>query len=140
MFLEMLEQHAVTILGVTVGGVSLATILGLGIYFVKQFRKVKKNIDTFATEASSIVETGFKSIVLPQKIKLDISNKIERPIQEGFNKLQQSQSEQYGDIKEALFLTLSILSKFKYANQLTDDEKLRLDSLLGKVVEEEVQL
>ena len=89
---------------------------------------------------TDVIEQSFKNAVLPQKIKLDISSKIEKPIKDGLTKIAETQEEQLLAIHNELLLILKILSKFSHTQKLTDEEQEALKEITGETSVEEIKL
>lgn len=81
---DAISEQVMQILSLSLCGVSVATILANVIYCVKSIhraaKKAKNDKDEFQKQlnvSKEYIENAFKSAVLPQKIKLDVSSKIE---------------------------------------------------------------
>lgn len=144
---DQFSQYFAQILSLSIGGVSLVTIIANVIYCTKSIAKAKR--DAKASEkamqeqiaiSKQYIEESFKTAVLPQKIKIDISEKIEKPIQEGLAKIGDTQNEQLQIVKQELLLILKILSKFTHTQKLTEEEQDELKELTGDMIVEEVKL
>ena len=144
---DQFSTQITQILSMTIGGVSVGTIIAAVIYCIKSIKSIrtdaaKNKIDTDEQLkiTKDFIEQSFKNAVLPQKIKLDISSKIEKPIKEGLEKIGDTQNEQLQIVKQELLLILKILSKFTHTQKLTEDEQDELKELTGDMVVEEVKL
>lgn len=144
---DAISEQVMQILSLSLCGVSVATILANVIYCVKSIRraakKAKNDKDEFQKQlnvSKEYIENAFKSAVLPQKIKLDVSSKIEKPIKEGLEKMEENQKDYLSKIHEENVMILKILSKFTHVNKLTEEELDELKLLVGDNVEEEVKL
>lgn len=146
----MFDQFSIQItqiLSMTIGGVSVGTIIAAVIYCIKSIKSMRKNaaqdkanMQEQLKVTKEFIEQSFKNAVLPQKIKLDISSKIEKPIKEGLNKIADAQEEQMLEINKELLLILKILSKFSHTQKLTDDEQEELKEITGETVVEEIKM
>ena len=98
---DQFSTQITQILSMTIGGVSVGTIIAAVIYCIKSIKSIrtdaaKNKIDTDEQLkiTKDFIEQSFKNAVLPQKIKLDISSKIEKPIKDGLTKIAETQEEQ----------------------------------------------
>lgn len=144
---DAISEQVMQILSLSLCAVSVATILANVIYCVKSIyraaKKAKNDKDEFQKQlnvSKEYIENAFKSAVLPQKIKLDVSSKIEKPIKEGLEKMEENQKDYLSKIHEENVMILKILSKFTHVNKLTEEELDELKLLIGDNVEEEVKL
>ena len=86
------------------------------------------------------IETSFKNAVLPSKIKLDVSEKIEKPIAEGLAKMEDNQKEYLQKIHEENQLILKVLSQFTHTKKLSEEDQDKIKEIVGEAVTEEVKL
>lgn len=145
--LDQFSEQIMQILNLSICGVSLATILANVIYCIRSIRRAareakrnKEDIDKRLEVSKEQIEEAFKNAVLPSKIKLDISSKIEKPIKEGIEKMEENNKEYLQSIKEQNLLILKILSKFTHTKQLTEEEQEELKEIIGESKTEEVEL
>lgn len=145
--LDQFSEQIMQILNLSICGVSLATILANVIYCIRSIRRAakeaKKNkddVDKRLEISKEQIEEAFKNAVLPSKIKLDISSKIEKPIKEGIEKMEENNKEYLQSVKEQNLLILKILSKFTHTKQLTEEEQEELKEIVGESKTEEVKL
>lgn len=145
--LDQFSEQIMQILNLSICGVSLATILANVIYCIRSIRRAakeaKKNrddVDKRLEISKEQIEEAFKNAVLPSKIKLDVSSKIEKPIKEGIEKMEENNKEYLQSIKEQNLLILKILSKFTHTKQLTEEEQEELKEIVGESKTEEVEL
>lgn len=131
------------ILSLSVGGISVGTILTTVIYVVKSIRKSRKeqklqeeNIKVTKEQ----IEQSFKEAVLPKTIKLDISTKIEQPIKQGLQQIRDDNKEALESIHEENRLILTVLSKFTHVQKLSKEDQEAIADIVGKEVTEEIQL
>ena len=95
------QEVLMSILGLSIGGVSLATVLANVIYCVKAIKRARREAKAAKDEVSvtkEYVEQAFKDAVLPKTIKLDISSKIEQPIKQGMAKIDELNKKQLEQI------------------------------------------
>lgn len=131
------------ILSLSVGGISVGTILTTVIYVVKSIRKSRKeqklqeeNIKVTKEQ----IEQSFKEAVLPKTIKLDVSTKIEQPIKQGLQQIRDDNKEALESIREENRLILTVLSKFTHVQKLSKEDQEAIADIVGKEVTEEIQL
>lgn len=131
------------ILSLSVGGISVGTILTTVIYVVKSIRKSRKeqklqeeNIKVTKEQ----IEQSFKEAVLPKTIKLDVSTKIEQPIKQGLQQIRDDNKEALESIHEENRLILTVLSKFTHVQKLSKEDQEAIADIVGKEVTEEIQL
>lgn len=144
---DQFSAQITQILSMTIGGVSVGTIIAAVIYCIKSIKSMRKDAanDKIETDkklkiTTDVIEQSFKNAVLPQKIKLDISSKIEKPIKDGLTKIAETQEEQLLAIHNELLLILKILSKFSHTQKLTDEEQEALKEITGETSVEEIKL
>lgn len=131
------------IFSLSIGGVSLATVFGILIYIVKFARKISKKLkenEQSIEVTKEQIESAFKEAVLPKTIKLDVSSKIEKPIQEGLKTIREDNQESLHDLKEELVLILKILNQFTHVKKLNDEDREKIDDIVNEEVSEEVTL
>lgn len=145
--LDQFSEQIMQILNLSICGVSLATILANVIYCIRSIRRAskeakrnKEDVDKRLEVSKEQIEEAFKNAVLPSKIKLDVSSKIEKPIKEGIEKMEENNKEYLQSIKEQNLLILKILSKFTHTKQLTEEEQEELKEIIGESKTEEVEL
>ena len=131
------------ILSLSIGGVSVGTILTVIVYVVKSIRKsrkeqkqLEKNIEITKEQ----IEIAFKEAVLPKTIKLDVSTKIEQPIRDGLLQIKNDNKEALESIHKENRLILSILSKFTHIQKLSKEDREAISDIVDKEVTEEVKL
>ena len=129
------------ILSLSIGGVSVGTILVTVIYVVKSIRKSykeqklqKENIKVTKEQ----IEQSFKEAVLPKTIKLDVSTKIEQPIKQGLQQIRDDNKEALESIHEENRLILAVLSKFTHVQKLSKEDQEAIADIVGKETIEEV--
>jgi hypothetical protein len=114
------------ILNYSILGVSIGTILGLTIYVLRYIIKNKHNMEVTET---AIVE-GFKKVVLPRDLRINLSGKIDPAIQEGMAKYMKPIMKQFDKLMVQNQLMLSIMAKFSHTEKLTDVEQELLANLI----------
>ena len=108
-----------SILSLSIGGVSITTIIAAFIVLAKKIKSVSLTKD--------YVEKAFEKAVLPANVKIDISQKIIPLVKQALADIQENLKHY---IEEELKLVLSILSKFSHCQQLTEDEQKLLHDLI----------
>lgn len=124
------------VLDYSIMGVSIATLLALAFYVLKFVLKSKKDI---AITKESIKE-GFKEVVLPKDLRINLSNKIDPAIKEAIKTYMEPMLKDFEKVMMQNQLMLSIMSKFTHADKLTEDEKNLLHDLLKNMGTEEVNI
>lgn len=123
-------------LGITVGGVSIATIIAMVIVVVKEVAKAHKE-GRLTQEA---VEKAFQNAVLPTKIKIDLSDKISAPLQEGLVQIKTYINDTLEHVQKGQKLVLSILSQFSHVNKLPIEVQNEIQEYLDESKTVEVKL
>ena len=124
------------VLNYSILGVSLGTLLALAIYVFKYILKSKKEI---AITKESIKE-GFKEVVLPKDLRINLSNKIDPAIKEAIKTYMEPMLKDFERVMLQNQLMLSIMSKFTHADKLTQEEQNLLHDLLKDKGTEEGEL
>ena len=131
--LDQFGEQIMQILSMSLCGVSLATIIANVIYCVKSIKraatKAKNDKEEFQKQldvSKEYIEQSFKNAVLPSKIKLDVSEKIEKPIKEGIHEENQ--------------MILKVLSQFSHTKKLSEEDQDKIKEIVGEAVTEEVKL
>lgn len=133
---DTIVNQANGILGITIGGVSLATIIGLVITIIIEIRKAHK--EARLTEKS--IETAFQNVVLPSKIKIDLSGKIQEPLEQGFLQVKQFLRTSLEHVDKGQRLVLSILSQFSHVNKLPQETQDEIAEYLDECKTVEVKI
>lgn len=133
---DTIVNQANGILGITIGGVSLATIIGLVITIIIEIRKAHK--EARLTEKS--IETAFQNVVLPSKIKIDLSGKIQEPLEQGFLQVKQFLRTSLERVDKGQRLVLSILSQFSHVNKLPQETQDEIAEYLDECKTVEVKI
>lgn len=118
-----------SILSLSIGGVSVTSIIASFIVLSKKIKSVSLTKD--------YVEKAFEKAVLPANVRIDISQKIIPLVKQALSEIEdnmknfiQEQKDEYDQMKDMVKLVLSILSKFSHIQQLTDEEKALLDTFV----------
>lgn len=141
--MDGLQEVILSILGLSVGGVSLATVLANVIYCIKAIKRAKKEAKAAKDEVivtKEYVEQAFKDAVLPKTIKLDISSKIEQPIKNGITRIEELNKEQLEQIHRENVLILKVMSQFTHVKKLSEEDQEAISDIVNEEVTEEVKL
>ena len=141
--MDVWQEVLMSILGLSIGGVSLATVLANVIYCVKAIKRARNEAKAAKNEVSvtkEYVEQAFKDAVLPKTIKLDISSKIEQPIKEGMQKIEQVNKDQLEQIHKENVLILKVLNQFTHVKKLSEEDQEVIADIVNEEVTEEVKL
>ena len=141
--MDGLQEVILSILGLSVGGVSLATVFANVIYCIKAIKRAKKEAQAAKKEVAitkQYVEQAFKDAILPKTIKLDISSKIERPIKEGMTRIEELNKEQLEQIHRENVLILKVMSQFTHVKKLSEEDQEAIADIVNEEVTEEVKL
>ena len=122
----MAEEIITNILGFSIGGISLVTVFGIFIAYLKEYRKAKKEREV---TKEAIVE-GFKEVVIPKDIRINLSNKIKPVIQEEIQTGLKPIVEAYNKLQSQNLIMLKIMSKFTHVEDLTNEEQKLLRELI----------
>lgn len=122
----MAEEIITKILGFSIGGISLVTVFGIFIAYLKEYRKAKKEREV---TKEAIVE-GFKEVVIPKDIRINLSNKIKPVIREEIQTGLKPIVEAYNKLQSQNLIMLKIMSKFTHVEDLTDEEQKLLRELV----------
>ena len=137
------QEVLMSILGLSIGGVSLATVLANVIYCVKAIKRARNEAKAAKNEVSvtkEYVEQAFKDAVLPKTIKLDVSSKIEQPIKEGMQKIEQVNKDQLEQIHQENVLILKVLNQFTHVKKLSEEDQEAIQDIVNEEVTEEIKL
>lgn len=137
------QEVLMSIFGLSIGGVSLATVLANVIYCVKAIKRARNEAKAAKNEVSvtkEYVEQAFKDAVLPKTIKLDVSSKIEQPIKQGMAKIEELNREQLERIYKENVLILKVLNQFTHVKKLSEEDQEAIADIVNEEVTEEVKL
>ena len=132
-----------SILGLSISGVSVATVLANVIYCVKAIKRAKKETKAAKDEiivTKEYVEQAFKDAVLPKTIKLDISSKIEKPIRDGLAQMKDDNKEALEQIHKENVLILKVLNQFTHTKKLSEEDQEAIADIVNEETTEEVKL
>ena len=141
--MDGLQGVIISIFSLSIGGVSLGMIFAIVIYCIKAIRKNRKEAQAAKKEVmitKQYVEQAFKNAVLPKTIKLDVSSKIEQPIKEGMQKIEQVNKNQLEQIHNENVLILKVLNQFTHVKKLSEEDQEAIQDIVNKEVTEEVKL
>lgn len=131
------------ILSLSICGVSLGTIVGISIGVIRTIRKGRKEIQNQQKQidvTKESIETSFKNAVFPKTIKLDVSKKIQEPINKAMNELKESNNQQLAEMKEEIKLALKILNQFTHVQKLSEEDKEKISDIVNEEVTEEMEV
>lgn len=137
---EEISGQVMAILSITVGGVSIGSIVAMVIYMVRKLRKANAAMDKALTVTEDKIEQAFQNVVLPKNIKLDVSNKIEKPIKEGLQQITLSLEEQIKRIEQGEELILQILKEFSHVQKLPVETQQAIAEYVDGCTSKEVKL
>lgn len=125
--LDQISNEIVTILSTSVCGVSIATIIGMVIYIIRVAVVNRRNMQI----QKEAIEKAFQDAVLPKTIKLDISNKIDKPIKEGLLEISQQLNTSLEKVEQGERLMLSILILFTHFQKLPEETRQQITDFLN---------
>lgn len=132
-----------SILGLSISGVSVATVLANAIYCVKAIKRARKETKVAKDEiivTKKYVEQAFKDAVLPKTIKLDVSSKIEKPIRDGLAQMRDDNKEALEQIHKENVLILKVLNQFTHTKKLSEADQEAIADIVNEETTEEVKL
>lgn len=141
--MDNIQNTILFIFSLSVGGVSILTILADVIYCVKSIKKMRKTVKKNEQDilvSKEYIEEAFKEAVLPKTIKLDVSSKIEKPIKDGMSKMMEYNAEALVKIHEENVLILKVLNEFTHVKKLSDEDQEKIADIINEEVTEEVTL
>lgn len=141
--MDNIQNTILFIFSLSVGGVSIITILADVIYCVKSIKKMRKTVKKNEQDilvSKEYIEDAFKEAVLPKTIKLDVSSKIEKPIKDGMSKMMEYNAEALVKIHEENVLILKVLNEFTHVKKLSDEDQEKIADIINEEVTEEVTL
>lgn len=133
---DIIATNISTILSLSVGGVSIASIIGMLIYLVKLSINNKKTQKL----TKEMVEEAFQNAVLPKNIKLDIANKIEPLVKDGFSKMSTAIEPYLERIAEGEKMMMKILVLFTHFQRLPEETRQEIEDFLNSQSTIEIQL
>lgn len=126
--MDAITSTVASILSLSVGGVSIVTIIGMIIYCIRLAIVNKHNL----TVTTKTIEEAFQNVVLPKNIKLDISNKIEKPIKEGFEKVGDLINGSLERIAKGEQMMMKILVLFTHFQKLPEDVREEIEDFINE--------
>lgn len=132
-----------SILGLSISGVSVATVLANVIYCVKAIKRARKETKAAKDEivvTKEYVEQAFKDAVLPKTIRLDVSSKIEKPIRDGLAQMRDDNEEALEQIHKENVLILKVLNQFTHTKKLSEADQEAIADIVNEETTEEVKL
>ena len=126
--MDAISSTVTSILGLSIGGVSVVTIIGMVIYCIRLAVTNKKNLQV----TKEAIEEAFKNVVLPKNIKLDISNKIEKPIREGLESVGVQINSALEQIAQGEQMMMKILVLFTHFQKLPNDVREQIEDFINK--------
>lgn len=111
---DVINEQVTAILSYSIGGLSGLSILGSIIYAIKQARAARKE----KGEVKEIITSAFKETVLPKNIRLDVSGKIIKPIEDGMTRMEKLLNERLVKDELGIMLILTILKEFSHVQKL----------------------
>ena len=130
--MDYLSSTVTSILGLSIGGVSIVSILGMIIYCIRLALVNKKNL----TVTKETIEEAFKEVVLPKNVKLDISNKIEKPIKEGLQNIANVVNSSLERVERGEQLMMKILTLFTHYHKLPEEIQEEIEDFVNKETSE----
>ena len=137
------QDVLVSVLSLSIGGVSIFTIIANVVYCVKAIAKNRKETKAIAKQMElnkTSIEEAFKNAVLPKTIKLDVSSKIEKPIKEGLSQIREDNRESLELIHKENVLILKVLNQFTHVKKLSEEDQEAIADIVNEEATEEVQL
>lgn len=126
--MDTIVTTVTSILSLSVGGISILSIIGMIIYCIRLVVVNKHNL-TVTTET---IENAFKEVVIPKNIKLDISNKIEKPIREGFERVGDRINDSLEKIEKGEQMMMKILVLFTHFQKLPEDVREEIEDFINQ--------
>lgn len=133
---DIIATNISTILSLSVGGISIASIIGMLIYLVRLSIMNKKNQKL----TKEMVEEAFQNAVLPKNIKLDIANKIEPLVNTAFIKLTTAIEPHLERIAEGERMMMQILVLFTHFQRLPEETRQEIEDFLNAQSTTEIKL
>lgn len=137
------ENVLISVLSLSIGGVSIFTIIASVVYCIKAIAKNRKETKAIAKQMElnkTSIEEAFKNAVLPKTIKLDVSSKIEKPIKDGLAQIREDNKESLEQIHKENVLILKVLNQFTHVKKLSEEDQEAIADIVNEEATEEVQL
>ena len=124
---ESISNQVVAIFSLSIGGISLGSMIGMLIYCIYLVITNKKNLAV----SKKTIEDSFKNVVLPKNIKIDISNKIEKPIREGLEVAGDKIQKVLEQVEQGEKLMLTILALFSHYKKLPEEVQEQIQDFIN---------
>lgn len=141
--MDQFTELFTSIFSLSICGISLGTIIATAIGVVKSIHKSRKQIKQQEEQikvTKESIETSFKNAVFPKTIKLDVSKKIQEPINKAMEELKVSNDAQLAEIKEENKLILKVLSQFTHVQKLPQEDQEKIADIVNAEVTEEMEV
>lgn len=141
--MDQFTELFTSIFSLSICGISLGTIITIAIGVVKSIHKSRKQIKQQEEQikvTKESIETSFKNAVFPKTIKLDVSKKIQEPINKAMEELKASNDVQLAEIKEENKLILKVLSQFTHVQKLPQGDQEKIADIVNAEVTEEMEV
>jgi hypothetical protein len=124
---DQITANVMNILSLSIGGISIGSIIAMVIYVTHSIIKNRKDIKI----TKEYIEQAFQNAVLPSTIKLDVSSKIALPIKEGLAQIADVLNTTLLQIKEGIKYNLEILEQFSHVQKLPAEEQQKIKEYLN---------
>ena len=141
--MDQFTELFTSIFSLSICGISLGTIIAIAIGVVKSIRKSRKQMKQQEEQikvTKESIETSFKNAVFPKTVKLDVSKKIQEPINKAMEELKASNDAQLAEIKEENKLILKVLSQFTHVQKLSQEDQEKIADIVNAEVTEEMEV
>lgn len=141
--MDQFTELFTSIFSLSICSISLGTIIATAIGVVKSIHKSRKQIKQQEEQikvTKESIETSFKNAVFPKTIKLDVSKKIQEPINKAMEELKVSNDAQLAEIKEENKLILKVLSQFTHVQKLPQEDQEKIADIVNAEVTEEMEV
>lgn len=141
--MDQFTELFTSIFSLSICGISLGTIIATAIGVVKSIHKSRKQIKQQEEQikvTKESIETSFKNAVFPKTIKLDVSKKIQEPINKAMEELKVSNDAQLAEIKQENKLILKVLSQFTHVQKLPQEDQEKIADIVNEEVTEEMEV
>lgn len=141
--MDQFNELFISIFSLSICGISLGTIIATAIGVVKSIHKSRKQMKQQEEQikvTKESIETSFKNAVFPKTVKLDVSKKIQEPINKAMEELKASNDAQLAEIKEENKLILKVLSQFTHVQKLSQEDQEKIADIVNAEVTEEMEV
>ena len=141
--MDQFTELFTSIFSLSICGISLGTIITIAIGVVKSIHKSRKQMKQQEEQikvTKESIETSFKNAVFPKTVKLDVSKKIQEPINKAMEELKASNDVQLAEIKEENKLILKVLSQFTHVQKLPQEDQEKIADIVNEEVTEEMEV